>query len=164
MERLPIDRRKVLRFLGAGALVVAGCRGRRKSIVVGSKNFTEQYLLGELLAQQIEAHTPLQVDRRLNLGGTFVCHQALVAGQLDLYAEYTGTALTAVLGASASVVVVSATVVGDRDVIVDCSSVVVDSALTSKVVAVASEVGAPGSPPTAKAIARIAPPTMIKTL
>jgi glycine betaine/choline ABC-type transport system substrate-binding protein len=69
---------------------------------VGSKNFTEQYLLGELLAQQIEAHTPLRVDRRLNLGGTFVCHQALVAGQLDLYVEYTGTALTAILAAPAS--------------------------------------------------------------
>jgi osmoprotectant transport system substrate-binding protein len=66
---------------------------------VGSKNFTEQYLLGELLAQQIEAHTPLRVDRRLNLGGTFVCHQALLAGQIDLYVEYTGTALTAILQA-----------------------------------------------------------------
>ena len=103
MTHLPIDRREALWFLGGGALVLAGCGGPRDSIVVvGSKNFTEQYLLGELLAQQIEAHTPLRVDRRLNLGGTFVCHQALVAGQLDLYVEYTGTALTAILAAPAS--------------------------------------------------------------
>src|SRR6185436_7791848 len=60
-------------------------------IVVGSKNFTEQVILGELLAQQIERTTSLSVDRRLNLGGTFICHQALVAGQIDAYVEYTGT-------------------------------------------------------------------------
>jgi glycine betaine/choline ABC-type transport system substrate-binding protein len=88
--------------LSGGALLLAGCREARANTVVGSKNFTEQFLLGELLAQQIEAHTPLRVDRRLNLGGTFVCHQALVAGQLDLYAEYTGTALAAILDAPAS--------------------------------------------------------------
>jgi len=103
MKHLPIDRRKALWLLGGGTLALAGCRGTRaNTAVVGSKNFTEQFLLGELLAQQIEAHTPLRVDRRLNLGGTFVCHQALVAGQLDLYVEYTGTALTAILGAPAS--------------------------------------------------------------
>ena len=103
MTHLPIDRREALWLLGGGALVLAGCGGPRDSIVVvGSKNFTEQYLLGELLAQQIETHTPLRVDRRLNLGGTFICHQALVAGQLDLYVEYTGTALTAILAAPAS--------------------------------------------------------------
>jgi glycine betaine/choline ABC-type transport system substrate-binding protein len=66
-------------------------------IVIGSKNFTEQVILGELLAQQIERHTDLQVDRRLNLGGTLICHEALLAGQLDLYVEYTGTALMAIL-------------------------------------------------------------------
>jgi glycine betaine/choline ABC-type transport system substrate-binding protein len=66
-------------------------------IVIGSKNFTEQVILGELLAQQIERTTSLTVDRRLNLGGTFICHQALVAGQIDAYVEYTGTALTAIL-------------------------------------------------------------------
>src|SRR5262249_60083885 len=66
-------------------------------IVIGSKNFTEQVILGELLAQQIEAKTALQVDRRLNLGGTLVCHEALAAGQIDAYVEYTGTGLTAVL-------------------------------------------------------------------
>jgi glycine betaine/choline ABC-type transport system substrate-binding protein len=70
--------------------------------VAGSKNFTEQIILAELLAQQIEMHTALKVDRRLNLGGTLICHQALLAGQMDLYAEYTGTALTAVLGEPSS--------------------------------------------------------------
>lgn len=82
-------------------LAIASCNPNSSSgggdIVVGSKNFTEQDILGELLAQQIEATTGLKVDRRLHLGGTFVCHKALVAGQLDAYVEYTGTALTAVL-------------------------------------------------------------------
>jgi osmoprotectant transport system substrate-binding protein len=70
---------------------------RSGDIVVGSKNFTEQIILGELLAQHIEATTQLKVDRKLNLGGTLLCHQALKAGQLDTYIEYSGTALTAVL-------------------------------------------------------------------
>jgi len=66
-------------------------------IVVASKNFTEQNILGELLAQQIESATGLKVDRRLDLGGTFVCHQAMLAGQVDAYVEYTGTAFTTIL-------------------------------------------------------------------
>ncbi|MFN3422806.1 MAG: glycine betaine ABC transporter substrate-binding protein, partial [Armatimonadota bacterium] len=64
---------------------------------IGTKNFTEQLILGELLAQLIEAHTPLRVERKFNLGGTVICHQALVRGDIDLYPEYTGTALTAIL-------------------------------------------------------------------
>ncbi len=82
-------------------LAIASCNPNSSSgggdIVVGSKNYTEQDILGELLAQQIEATTGLKVDRRLHLGGTFVCHNALIAGKLDAYVEYTGTALTAVL-------------------------------------------------------------------
>jgi osmoprotectant transport system substrate-binding protein len=75
-----------------------GCGKRsEQTIVIGSKNFTEQIVLAELFAQQIEAHSALRVDRRLNLGGTFICHDALVSGKIDLYPEYTGTALTAVL-------------------------------------------------------------------
>lgn len=66
-------------------------------IVVGSKNFTEQIILGELLAQQIENRTGLRVERRLNLGGTLLCQQALRSGEIDAYVEYTGTALTAIL-------------------------------------------------------------------
>jgi osmoprotectant transport system substrate-binding protein len=70
---------------------------RHDRIVVASKNFTEQVILGELLAQQIERQTGIDVDRRLNLGGTLICHQAIVSGQIDAYVEYTGTALTAIL-------------------------------------------------------------------
>ena len=70
--------------------------GRRDAIVVGSKNFTEQLILGEIVAQTIERETGLPVDRRLNLGGTLICERALAAGDIDVYVEYTGTALTAV--------------------------------------------------------------------
>jgi glycine betaine/choline ABC-type transport system substrate-binding protein len=82
-----------------GAAQLAGCGGSEtdRTVVVGSKNFTEQVILGELLAQQIEARTDLRVVRKLNLGGTFICHQALMAGQIGAYVEYTGTALTAIL-------------------------------------------------------------------
>jgi glycine betaine/choline ABC-type transport system substrate-binding protein len=66
-------------------------------IVVASKNFTEQVILAELVAQQIERRTQLTVDRRFFLGGTFVCHRAIVSGEVDVYVEYTGTALTAIL-------------------------------------------------------------------
>jgi len=66
-------------------------------VVIGSKNFTEQIILGELLAQQIERKTQLPVQRKLNLGGTLLCHEALTAGQIDAYVEYTGTGLTAIL-------------------------------------------------------------------
>jgi osmoprotectant transport system permease protein len=70
--------------------------GRRAAIVVGSKNFTEQLILGEIVAQTIERETGLTVDRRLNLGGTLICERALASGDIDVYVEYTGTALTAV--------------------------------------------------------------------
>jgi glycine betaine/choline ABC-type transport system substrate-binding protein len=96
-------RRDALALFGGAVATLAGCgRGRPNTVVAGSKNFTEQIILAELLAQQIEAHTALQVDRRLNLGGTLICHRAMLAGQMDLYAEYTGTALTAVLGEPSS--------------------------------------------------------------
>ena len=79
------------------ALCAFGCkRDGERVLTIGSKNFSEQVILGEIAAQGLEARG-LSVDRRLNLGGTFVCHQALVAGELDLYAEYTGTAFTAIL-------------------------------------------------------------------
>jgi osmoprotectant transport system permease protein len=67
-------------------------------IRIASKNFTEQMILGEMMAQMIEHHTDLTVERHFNLGGTMICHEALVAGEVDLYAEYVGTALTAILG------------------------------------------------------------------
>jgi osmoprotectant transport system substrate-binding protein len=70
---------------------------RESRIVVGAKNFTEQVILGELIAQHLEAKTGLPVERRFYLAGTYICHQAILAGRIDLYVEYTGTALTAVL-------------------------------------------------------------------
>jgi glycine betaine/choline ABC-type transport system substrate-binding protein len=77
-------------------LAAAGC-GQPARIVVGSKNFTEQVLLGEILAQQVERRVGVRVERRLNLGGTMLAHEALTRGDIDIYPEYTGTALTAVL-------------------------------------------------------------------
>jgi glycine betaine/choline ABC-type transport system substrate-binding protein len=68
------------------------------AIVVGSKNFTEQLILGEIVAQTIERQTGLPVKRQLNLGGTLICDRALTAGDIDVYVEYTGTALTAIFG------------------------------------------------------------------
>src|SRR5579885_3326860 len=77
---------------------LCGCRARHpKRLVIGSKFFTEQVVLAELLAQHIEAKTGVPVERKTNLGGTLLVQKALLAGQLDLYVEYTGTALTAVL-------------------------------------------------------------------
>jgi glycine betaine/choline ABC-type transport system substrate-binding protein len=69
----------------------------RTGIAVGSKNFTEQLILGEIIAQQIEGRLHVSVDRKLNLGGTLLAHEALAGGSIDLYPEYTGTAIAAVL-------------------------------------------------------------------
>jgi osmoprotectant transport system substrate-binding protein len=74
----------------------------QSKITIGSKFFTEQVILAELLAQHIEARTGIPVIRKTNLGGTLLVHKALQAGALDLYVEYTGTALTAVLNESPS--------------------------------------------------------------
>jgi osmoprotectant transport system substrate-binding protein len=70
---------------------------RANRIVIGSKNFTEQAVLGEMFAQVLEAKTNLQIERRFYLAGTFICQQAMLSGRIDLYPEYTGTALTAIL-------------------------------------------------------------------
>jgi osmoprotectant transport system permease protein len=78
----------------ATSIVVVG--RSRSTIVVGSKNFTEQLILGELVAQAIEREGGTGVERRLNLGGTLICERALQTGDVDVYVEYTGTALTAV--------------------------------------------------------------------
>jgi osmoprotectant transport system substrate-binding protein len=76
---------------------LAACRQQGDKIVVGSKNFPEQALLGEILAQHIEGRTHLRVERRFYLAGSFICQQALLSGRIDTYVEYTGTALTAIL-------------------------------------------------------------------
>ncbi len=80
------------------ATLLGGCGPPRENrIVVGSKNFTEQLVLGEIIAQQIERKTHLPVERRFYLAGTYICQQAILGGRIDIYPEYTGTALTAVL-------------------------------------------------------------------
>ena len=85
-----------------GLLLIIFCSpacgpGRQQTLVIGSKNFTEQVILGEMLAQHLEAKTELHVERRFYLAGTYISHQALLAGRIDAYVEYTGTALTAIL-------------------------------------------------------------------
>ena len=78
--------------------LAASCNPDRHSgIVVGSKNFSEQSLLGEIVAQHLEARTRQPVTRRFYLAGSYICQQALLAGRIDTYVEYTGTALTAIL-------------------------------------------------------------------
>jgi osmoprotectant transport system substrate-binding protein len=91
--------------LGVFACLVVACAvalgscgaARHDEIVVGSKNFSEQALLGEIVAQHLEARTHREVTRRFYLAGSYICQQALLAGRVDLYVEYTGTALTAIL-------------------------------------------------------------------
>ena len=94
-------------ILSATTLLISSCSpSHTDRIVIGSKNFTESLVLGELMAQQIEAHTNLRVERRFYLAGTYICQQAILAGRIDLYPEYTGTALTAILRQKAN---------GDKD-------------------------------------------------
>ncbi|HKA36375.1 MAG TPA: glycine betaine ABC transporter substrate-binding protein [Thermoanaerobaculia bacterium] len=89
-------RRAAALLLAAIFLVSCGGRSGGAAVRIGSKNFSEQVLLGEIVAQALEGKG-IRVDRKLNLGGTFVCHKALTAGDLDVYPEYTGTAYTAIL-------------------------------------------------------------------
>lgn len=101
LRRGPLSARTLLPGAALAALLIAAlvwpsaASTTRAPIVVGSKNFTEQVIIGELLAQTLEREG-LPVTRRLNLGGTFICDQGLRAGQIDVYVEYTGTAVTAV--------------------------------------------------------------------
>src|ERR1700724_1393914 len=88
---------RITTLILTAALLAACGPSRENRIVVGSKNFTEQLILGEMIAQQIESQTHLPVERRFYLAGTYICHQAILAGRIDIYPEYTGTALTAVL-------------------------------------------------------------------
>jgi glycine betaine/choline ABC-type transport system substrate-binding protein len=90
-----LDRTTILCCVTAAGLLT-GC-GARSHIVVGSKNFTEQLILGEIVAQHIEARMHQPVERKLDLGGTLLAHQALLSKDIDMYPEYTGTAFTNVL-------------------------------------------------------------------
>lgn len=83
-------------IVGLWAAGLVGCT-REHPITIGSKNFTEQVIIGEIVAQHLEHRLGIRVDRKLNLGGTMLAHQALARGEIDLYPEYTGTALTTIL-------------------------------------------------------------------
>ncbi len=89
-----MDRAKTVACLIA--VLTAGC-SRPDRIIVGSKNFTEQDVLGEIIAQHIERRLHVPTERKPHIGGTLLAHEALTAGSIDLYPEYTGTALTAIL-------------------------------------------------------------------
>ena len=90
------DRRAFLRE-SLALLAMSGCRRAKSEIVVGCKNFTEQLILGEIFAQMLEHDCRGPVQRRFYLAGTYICQQAILAGRIDVYPEYTGTALAAVL-------------------------------------------------------------------
>jgi osmoprotectant transport system substrate-binding protein len=101
-----MDRRAFLSILGLA--VCSGCTARGPALTVGSKNFTEQLILGEILQQYLENVCRMPVEGRFYLAGTYICQQAILAGRIDAYVEYTGTALAAILkenfsGDSASV-------------------------------------------------------------
>jgi osmoprotectant transport system substrate-binding protein len=103
MRRRPLRIPYLLYFLCllSFLFLTSACRKpAQPHLTIGSKFFTEQVILAELLAQHIEARTNIRVQRKTNLGGTLLVHKALLAGDLDLYVEYTGTALTAVLNES----------------------------------------------------------------
>jgi osmoprotectant transport system substrate-binding protein len=89
-------------FLSGLLLFCAACTTRAHGVTVGSKNFTEQLVLGELLAQYLQSICHTAVDGRFYLAGTYICQQALLAGRIDVYVEYTGTALAAILKQNAS--------------------------------------------------------------
>ncbi len=96
----PLLRSRLLLLAGVFTVLASAlisCTDRRDTIVVGSKNFTEQAIIGELIAQHLESQTHLRVQRRFYLSGSYICQQALLAGRIDLYVEYTGTALAAIL-------------------------------------------------------------------
>ena len=86
----------LLGLAGALALGLADTAAAQTSFRVGSKNFTEQYVLGEIYAAALEG-AGIKVERKINLGGTLIAHKALTSNEVDMYPEYTGTALLAVL-------------------------------------------------------------------
>lgn len=92
-----MKRRSFLALCGSSAASLAISCGRPAAPIAGSKNFTEQIVLGEIAAQTLERRLKTRVIRRLDLGGTLLAHLALENGDIDFYPEYTGTALTAVL-------------------------------------------------------------------
>src|SRR4029077_11944648 len=104
MFRRPHFRALVLHSLAI--LVCLGCIAcgppRQDRVVVGSKAFTAQAVLGEIIVQHLQRRPGLPVERRFYLAGTYICQQAILAGRIDIYPEYTGTALTAILKQNAN--------------------------------------------------------------
>jgi osmoprotectant transport system substrate-binding protein len=93
-----MDRTKVFGVaLALIGVIGAGCGKAKKALVVGSKNFTEQVVLGEIIAQHLERRLGITVTRRLNLGGTLLTYQALIGGEIGIYPEYTGTIVSEIL-------------------------------------------------------------------
>lgn len=94
-----INKDSILRIILVLLLISStiGCGSKKEKIIIGSKNFTEQVILGEIMALLIENNTDLKVEKKFNLGGTFVCFSAIEKGKIDLYPEYTGTGLIAIL-------------------------------------------------------------------
>jgi len=94
----PLPMTKTLSVVLISIVLLSSCGPSRENrIVIGSKNFTEQAVLGEIFEQMLEGKTNLRVERRFYLAGSFICQQAILSGRIDLYPEYTGTALTAIL-------------------------------------------------------------------
>lgn len=93
-----MDRTKIIACIGAVLLGLAasGC-AKQHNLTVGSKNFTEQVVLGEIVAQHLENRMQQKITRRLNLGGTLLVHQSVMNGEIDVYPEYSGTAISSVL-------------------------------------------------------------------
>ncbi len=98
MAESPLTMARTLLIVLISIVLLVSCGPSRENrIVIGSKNFTEQAVLGEIFAQMLEGKTNLRVERRFYLAGSFICQQAILSGRIDLYPEYTGTALTAIL-------------------------------------------------------------------
>jgi osmoprotectant transport system permease protein len=89
---------RLLLAVGLAASFAARAAAEPPRVVVGAKKFTESAVLGELMAQVLETHAGTVVERRFNLAGTQVCYDGLRHGAIDVYAEYTGTALRSILG------------------------------------------------------------------
>ena len=92
-----MDRREFISATVPLAMLLAGCNARSERLAVGSKNFTEQLILGEIVALSLRRFTSLPIEDRFYLAGSYICQQAILAGRIDTYVEYTGTALTAIL-------------------------------------------------------------------
>lgn len=95
-----MDRRTFLSVLAVATL--GGCVSHNNELSVGSKNFTEQLILGEILKQSLESACRVPVNGRFYLAGTYICQQAILAARIDTYVEYTGTALAGILKQTAS--------------------------------------------------------------